>query len=98
MTFGKGVSAGYAALSGIAAPERIVDVMAQGTGSFVHAQTFSHHPVSCAAGVATMKYLKQHKLVERCAQMGRLLHDRPPFPADLRPFGAGRGGGPLAGI
>ena len=98
MTFGKGVSAGYAALSGIAAPERIVDVMAQGSGSFVHAQTFSHHPVSCAAGVATMKYLKQHKLVERCAQMGRVLHERLRLLADLPHVGDVRGRGLLAGI
>src|SRR5947199_1369148 len=98
MTFGKGVAAGYAALSGIAAPERIVDVIAQGTGSFVHAQTFSHHPVSCAAGVATMKYLKQHKLVERCAQMGRVLHERLRLLADLPHVGDVRGRGLLAGI
>jgi len=98
MTFGKGVSAGYAALSGIAAPERIVDVMAKGSGSFVHAQTFSHHPVSCAAGVATMKYLKQHKLVERCAQMGRVLHERLRLLADLPHVGDVRGRGLLAGI
>ncbi len=45
MTLGKGISGGYAALSAIAAPERIVDVIAQGSGSFMHAQTFSHHPV-----------------------------------------------------
>jgi adenosylmethionine-8-amino-7-oxononanoate aminotransferase len=98
MTFGKGVSAGYAALSGIAAPERIVDVLANGSGSFVHAQTFSHHPVSCAAGVATMRYLKQHKLVERCAQMGRVLHERLRLLADLPHVGDVRGRGLLAGI
>ncbi len=98
MTFGKGVSAGYAALSGIAAPERIVDVMANGSGSFIHAQTFSHHPVACAAGVATMRYLKQHKLVERCAQMGRVLHERLRFLTDLPHVGDVRGRGLLGGI
>ena len=72
--------------------------MAQGSGSFVHAQTFSHHPVSCAAGVATMKYLKQHKLVERCAQMGRVLHERLRLLADLPHVGDVRGRGLLAGI
>src|SRR5437773_2469536 len=97
-TFGKGVSAGYAALSGIAAPERIVDVMANGSGSFIHAQTFSHHPVACAAGVATMRYLKQHKLVERCAQMGRVLHERLRFLTDLLHVGDVRGRGLLGGI
>jgi len=98
MTFGKGISGGYAALSGIAAGQRIVDTIAEGSGSFVHAQTFSHHPVACAAGVATMRYLKKHKLVERCAQMGRVLHDRIRLLADLPHVGDVRGRGLLAGI
>jgi adenosylmethionine-8-amino-7-oxononanoate aminotransferase len=98
MTFGKGVSAGYAALSGIAAPERIVDTLARGSGSFIHAQTFSHHPVACAAGVATMRYLKQHNLVERCARMGRVLHERLAPLTRLPHVGDVRGRGLLAGI
>jgi adenosylmethionine-8-amino-7-oxononanoate aminotransferase len=98
MTFGKGVSGGYVALSGIAVPERIVDAIAQGSGNFMHAQTFSHHPVACAAGVATMRYLKQHRLVERCARMGRLLHERLRPLTDLPHVGDVRGRGLLAGI
>jgi adenosylmethionine-8-amino-7-oxononanoate aminotransferase len=98
MTFGKGISGGYAALSGIAAPQRIIDVLARGSGSFIHAQTFSFHPVACAAGVATMKYLKQHKLVERCATMGRVLHERLQALRQLPAVGDVRGRGLLAGI
>jgi len=98
MTFGKGISGGYAALSGIAAPNRIVDALAKGSGSFMHAQTFSHHPVACAAGVATMRYLKKHSLVERCARMGRVLHQRLATLADLPHVGDVRGRGLLAGI
>jgi adenosylmethionine-8-amino-7-oxononanoate aminotransferase len=98
MTFGKGVSAGYAALSGIAAGQDVVDTIAEGSGSFVHAQTFSHHPVACAAGVATMRYLKQHKLVERCAELGRVLHERIRLLADLPYVGDVRGRGLLAGF
>ncbi|MGH7530808.1 MAG: aspartate aminotransferase family protein [Gemmatimonadales bacterium] len=98
MTFGKGVSGGYAALSGIAAPERIVDALAGGSGTFMHAQTFSHHPVACAAGVATMRYLKRHRLVERCAHMGTVLHARLGMLAALPHVGDVRGRGLLAGI
>ena len=99
MTFGKGVSGGYAALSGIAAPKRIVDVMAQGPAkSFIHAQTFSHHPVACAAGVATMRYLKEHELVDRCAKLGRVLHERLKPLLELPYVGDVRGRGLLAGI
>jgi adenosylmethionine-8-amino-7-oxononanoate aminotransferase len=98
MTLGKGISGGYAALSAIAAPQRIVDVVAKGSGAFMHAQTFSHHPVACAAGVATMRYLKDHKLVERCARMGRVLHERLAPLAQLPHVGDVRGRGLLAGI
>ena len=98
MTFGKGISGGYAALSGIAAPNRIVDAIANGSGNFMHAQTFSHHPVACAAGVATMRYLKQHAMVDRCARMGRVLHQRLAPLTDLPHVGDVRGRGLLAGI
>src|SRR5256885_1001504 len=98
MTLGKGISGGYAALSAIAAPEKIVDAVANGSGNFMHAQTFSHHPVACAAGVATMRYLKKNKLVERCAKMGRVLHERLQLLADLPHIGDVRGRGLLAGI
>jgi adenosylmethionine-8-amino-7-oxononanoate aminotransferase len=98
MTLGKGIAGGYAALSAIAAPTRIVDAVAKGSGAFMHAQTFSHHPVACAAGVATIRYLKEHKLVERCARMGRVLHERLAPLADLPHVGDVRGRGLLAGI
>jgi hypothetical protein len=97
-TFGKGVSGGYAALSGFATSEKIVDAIARGSGNFMHAQTFSFHPVACAAGVATMRYLKQHRLVERCARMGRVLHERLAPLAKLPHVGDVRGRGLLAGI
>ncbi|HKC38192.1 MAG TPA: aminotransferase class III-fold pyridoxal phosphate-dependent enzyme [Gemmatimonadales bacterium] len=98
MTLGKGISGGYAALSAIAAPARIVDTVANGSGAFMHAQTFSHHPVACAAGVATIRYLKEHKLVERCAKMGQVLHERLAPLAQLPHVGDVRGRGLLAGI
>jgi adenosylmethionine-8-amino-7-oxononanoate aminotransferase len=98
MTLGKGISGGYAALSAMAAPRRIVDVIAQGSGSFLHAQTFAHHPVACAAGVAAVRYLKRHKLVERCAKMGEVLHRRLAAVRDLPHVGDVRGRGLLAGI
>ena len=98
LTLGKGISGGYAALSAIAASDKIVEAIAKGSGNFMHAQTFSHHPVACAAGVATMRYLKQHKLVERCARMGRVLHERLAPLAQLPHVGDVRGRGLLAGI
>ena len=98
MTLGKGISGGYAALSAIAAPERIVDVIAHGSGSFLHAQTFSHHPVACAAGLAAVRHIKRHELVERCAKLGEVLHRHLATLAALPHVGDVRGRGLLAGI
>jgi len=98
MTLGKGISGGYAALSAVAAPERIVDVIARGSGSFMHAQTFSHHPVACAAGLAAVRYIKRHGLVERCAKLGDVLHRRLATLGALPHVGDVRGRGLVAGI
>src|SRR6266581_989060 len=73
MTLGKGISGGYAALSAVAAPERIVDVIANGSGSLLHGQTFSFHPVACAAGLAAGRLLAGIEFVEDKAT-------RAPFP------------------
>ncbi|MEK7403283.1 MAG: aminotransferase class III-fold pyridoxal phosphate-dependent enzyme, partial [Gemmatimonadota bacterium] len=96
--FGKGIAAGYAPLAAVVAPSRIVEVLAKGSGGLNHAQTFSHHAVSCAAGTATIRYLTEHKLVERCATMGRAMHERLGALRDLPNVGAIRGRGLLAGV
>ena len=98
MTLGKGISGGYAALSAVAAPERIIDVIADGSGNFMHAQTFSHHSVACAAGLAAVRYLKRHHLIEQCARIGEVLQQRLAALRELPHVGDVRGRGLLAGI
>jgi adenosylmethionine-8-amino-7-oxononanoate aminotransferase len=82
----------------VVAPRRIVDALARGSGSFLHAQTFSHHATLCAAGVATIKYLRRHGLIERCAAMGPVLHRQLQELRELPWVGDVRGRGLLAGI
>ena len=98
MTMGKGIAGGYTPLSAVAAPRRIVDVIARGSGALAHAQTFSHHPVMCAAGLATVRYLREHALVARAAAMGRVFHEKLAALLDLPHVGDVRGRGMLAGI
>ena len=98
MVVGKGISGGYAPVSAIAAPERIVDVIAEGSGSFLHGQTFSFHPVACAAALAAVRLLKRDRLVERCATVGATLQRRLATLAELPHVGDVRGRGLLAGI
>jgi adenosylmethionine-8-amino-7-oxononanoate aminotransferase len=98
MILGKGIAGGYVPLSAVVAPRRIVDALARGSGSFLHAQTFSHHATLCAAGVATIEYLRRHGLIERCAAMGLVLHQQLQELRELPWVGDVRGRGLLAGI
>jgi hypothetical protein len=98
LVLGKGLTGGYAPLSAVVAPPRILEPLARGLGALLHAQTFSHHPVVCAAGVAALRYLEAHRLVERCARMGEYLHGRLAALRELPHVGDVRGRGLLMGI
>jgi hypothetical protein len=70
---GKGLTSGYFPLSAVAAKRSLVDPIWKRGKSFLHAQTFTHHPVGCAAGLATLDYLDRNDLIARCAQAGKRL-------------------------
>jgi adenosylmethionine-8-amino-7-oxononanoate aminotransferase len=74
ITMGKGLNGGYAPLSALIAKSSIVETIAAGSGDFQHAQTYSHHPASAAAAVATLHYIERHRLVERAASVSVELH------------------------
>jgi adenosylmethionine-8-amino-7-oxononanoate aminotransferase len=98
VTMGKGISGGYAPLSAVLAPRRIIDVIADGAGALKHAQTFSHFALGCAAGVAALRYIEEHGLVARAAAMGKVLHERLGALRELPAVGDVRGLGLLAGV
>lgn len=98
LTLGKGISGGYAPLSAFLAPRRLVDIVARGSGALAHNQTFSHHPVTCAAGVAALRVMKDQRLVERCARLGPIFHKKLEALRDYPLVGDIRGRGLLAGI
>lgn len=98
VTMGKGISGGYAPLSAVLAPRRIVEVIADGAGALKHAQTFSHHALGCAAGVAAVRHIERNGLVERAAAMGKVLHERLSSLLELPAVGDVRGIGMLAGV
>ncbi|MGH9464361.1 MAG: aspartate aminotransferase family protein, partial [Thermoanaerobaculia bacterium] len=66
---GKGLNAGAVPLSAVAATPEIVETIARGSGYFNHAQTYSHTPAICAAGLATLRALKRQRLIERAAAL-----------------------------
>jgi adenosylmethionine-8-amino-7-oxononanoate aminotransferase len=98
MILGKGIAGGYVPLSAVVAPRRLVDGIAAGSGGLLHAQTFSHHPTLCAAGVAAIRHLREHRLIDRCARMGALLQRRLEALRSAPLVGDVRGRGLLAGL
>jgi hypothetical protein len=79
VALGKGLSGGSLPLSATGVREGLYDALAA-SGGFVHGGTFTHHPVTAAAGVAAVTILERERLVERAAKMGdvlgRLLSER----------------------
>jgi adenosylmethionine-8-amino-7-oxononanoate aminotransferase len=47
-----------------------VELIRQKLGDWNHGGTFSHHPVACAAALATLHILQKEKLVENAANLG----------------------------
>lgn len=65
VALGKGLASGYLPLGAVVCTERVADAIRGGSGIFEHGFTYSGHPVSCAAGVAVVDYMQEHKLIER---------------------------------
>ena len=98
LTLGKGIAGGYAPVSAVLTRDEVIEPIARGTGALLHAQTFSHHAVTCAAAVATLDYLDAHRLVERCQTVGVTFHQKLHALSKLPGVGDVRGRGLLAGI
>lgn len=66
----KGLAGGYMPLGFVAAKHDDVELIRQKLGDWNHGGTFSHHPVACAAGLATLHILQKERLVENAANLG----------------------------
>jgi putrescine aminotransferase len=68
MTFAKAVTNGYMPLGGVMVSDRLTDVLLAGGGEFAHGLTYSGHPAACAAGLATIKVLRDSNIIETSAR------------------------------
>lgn len=73
ITTAKGLGAGYAPIGAVLCREHVYDAVAGGSRSFEHGHTWDGAPLSCAVGLAVLRYLKEHRLVERVAERGPAL-------------------------
>ncbi|MSP87729.1 MAG: aspartate aminotransferase family protein [Alphaproteobacteria bacterium] len=74
-SFAKGVTSAYLPLGGVLVSKRVHKQLndAPADQKFMHAATYSGHPVCCAVGLRNIELIESEGLVERAALSGRRL-------------------------
>ncbi|MGQ0569506.1 MAG: aminotransferase family protein, partial [Armatimonadota bacterium] len=100
VTFAKGVTSAYLPLGGVMVSQGIHQVILEAPAAerFMHAATYSGHPVCCAVGLRNLDIFEREGLVARAAAMGARLRKGLESLRDLPPVGDVRGLGLMAGI
>jgi len=75
VSFAKGITSGYFPLGGIGVSDRIAAALdgADEDRTWMHAFTYSGHPVGCAVALANLEIIEREGLVERAGELGRRL-------------------------
>ena len=100
VSFAKGVTSGYLPLGGVIASKRVHEAIesAPADRKFMHAATYSGHPVCCAVGLRNVEIIETEGLVDRAAVMGRRLLGGLEGLRDLPVVGDVRGLGMMCGV
>jgi putrescine---pyruvate transaminase len=100
VSFAKGVTSGYLPLGGVIASRKVHDAIesAPADRKFMHAATYSGHPVCCAVGLRNVEIIEGEGLVERAAESGKRLLAGLEDLRDLPAVGDVRGLGMMCGI
>ena len=76
MACAKGLGAGYVPLGAVVASDRVVAPILRAGQNIVGGHTYGAHTLSCAVGVEVLHILREERLIERSAQVGRYLLDK----------------------
>src|SRR5258706_57484 len=100
VSFAKAVTSGYVPLGGVIVSKRVHDALqaAPADQKFMHAATYSGHPVCCAVAMANLDIIEGEGLVERAATMGKRLLAGLETLRDLPQVGDVRGLGLMCGV
>ena len=71
--FAKAITSGYFPLGGVGVAEEIADVLEEGASPWMHAYTYSAHPVGCAVALANLAILEREELPAQAAEKGDYL-------------------------
>lgn len=101
LNFAKGITSGYVPLGGIGVNAAIREVVADADAQrrWMHAYTYSGHPVACRVALANLDCIEAEHLVDRAAENGAvLLQGLQALQAEHAGVGEARGLGLMAAI
>ena len=98
--FAKGITSGYLPLAGVGFRDEIAEAIrgAEGRTTWMHAATYSGHPVACAVANANLDLIEREGLRERAAEAGAFLRTQLATLASLPHVGEIRGLGLMAAV
>ncbi len=71
----KGLGAGYQPIAAMMISQKVVKVMKEGSGEFVHGQTYQGMPIQAAAALEVQRIIREDKLMENVSKQGALLEE-----------------------
>lgn len=100
VTFAKGITSGYFPLGGLGMSDSIAEAIDERDTSraWMHAHTYSAHPVGCAVALANLDIIEREGLVEQAAERGRYLNRRAATLASHKNVGEIRGLGLMTAV
>ncbi|KUI52547.1 hypothetical protein VP1G_10474 [Cytospora mali] len=72
-TIGKGLGAGYQSIAAMMISQKIVKVLKEGSGQFIHGLTYQAMPVQAAAALEVQRIIREEKLMENVTKQGEHL-------------------------
>lgn len=100
VTFAKGITSGYLPLGGMMVSGPIHETMlhAPSSSRWMHACTYSGHPVCCAVALRTLEIMEREGLADAATRMGERLLTGLQGLSDLAVFGEARGLGLMCAV
>jgi putrescine---pyruvate transaminase len=71
--FAKAITSGYFPLGGVGVSDEIAEVFDSGSSVYMHAYTYSAHPVGCAVGLAMLDIIEKENFPAQAAEKGEYL-------------------------
>ena len=99
VTMAKGLAAGYQPVGALLCQRHITSAIATGSGFFQHGHTFMGHATAVATSLATLKTIRDDKLLDNVTRRGESLRNRlQEALADHKHVGDVRGRGLFVGV